>query len=668
MAKKKRGQEHLDKLRERLYSRGTEPKKSKRVKLSDTKYEVGTDWPQEEDSAIRPDEVQSAPTQSADTDGKLRARTAPGTPDASGDSTMKTTTTSTRSYRMKIMLTALVFFVGAVLLSILFVLFGGNSISGENISVSMSGPFTVGGGEEIPVQVGITNNNNVAIESATLIVEYPQGTQSATDDGKVLSVERIPLDSIRSGETVNVPIRAKVFGEENEELQINASIEYRVAGSNATFFKEADPFRFKISSSPISVQIDTVRDIASGQEVEVELSITSNASTPLTNILIKAEYPTGFVFDSSDPSPISNQNVWRIEELDAESTETVTLTGVMTGRESEARTMHFSVGIASEEDQLALASVFSTASTEFIIEEPFIDVSLTGSGEQNGTISIDPSGRSNLRVDITNTLDGAIYDGVVNVALSGNALEDMDVNVTNGFYDSNTQTITWDSSSDSSLSQLAPGSSESFRFSVEPGSGVARTPQINLEASVHARRVRESDVSESLVGSARAQIKVASSITLDSQTEYDSGTFPNSGPVPPVVGETTSYTIALNAENGSNDVTDATMTATLPSYVTWQEVTTGDGSISYNQSNNSLTWDIGDIDANDEVDAAFQVSILPSASQIDTTPTLVSEQQLRAKDRFTGTTARASTPALTTQLSSSDFGVRNGRVRASDDD
>ena len=61
-----------------------------------------------------------------------------------------------------------------------------------------------------------------------------------------------------------------------------------------------------------------------------------------------------------------------------------------------------------------------------------------------------------------------------------------------------------------------------------------------------------------------------------------------------------------------------------------------------------MTWNIGDIDANDTVSGSFEVSVLPSSSQIDTTPTLISEQQLRAEDRFTGTVVRSQASALTT--------------------
>ncbi len=616
--REKHDDKRLDALRERLYSRGEQPKRTEREPLTDETVKVPTSW--EKSESKRPEPPVAAPI--APTEAPMGTKK------------------KKYSYRFKILLTAVVFFVAAVLLSSLFIAFGGNAISGDNIAIKVNGPFTVGGGEEMPLQIGITNHNSVAIESATLIVEYPDGTQSATEEGKQLFIDRVPLDSIGSGETVNVPLRARIFGEENEELMIRASVEYRVSGSNATFFKEADPLRFKVGSSPVSLEVDAVEALSSGQEVAITLTVRSNSSTPLSNLLVTADFPSGFDFTSSSPGPISGQNTWSIAELAPEESAEIVLNGVVVGGQEEKRVMHFSVGVPSERDRFTLASVYSTASKEFTIEQPFLDVSVTVGGSSD--LSVKPGESSTVLVTVRNTLDEAIYDGEIQVALSGNALSDISVATSDGFYDSNTRTIVWDSSSVGNLDRIGPGDSERFQFTVTPATGALRTPQINVAVSVRARRVHESEVSEALVGSASAQIKVASAVSLRSEAGHDSG------PMPPEVGDTSVYELSFTARGGSNDASAAVMTATLPSYVTWLDGASGDGQFSYSGSSRTVTWNIGNIDANDTASGSFEVSLLPSSSQIDTTPTLVSEQQLRAEDRFTGTVIRSSASALTT--------------------
>lgn len=636
--RKQHDQEHLDALRERLYARGTPPRERARTELKDTPEDVPTAFARPRE-AQRKEPPRSNPFFGLD----MKKR---------------------HSYRMTLLVTAASFFVAAVVLSSLFIMFGGNSISGENIVISLNGPFTVGGGEEMPIQIGITNQNSVPIESATLIVEYPEGTQAVDEGNRELFIERVPLDVIRSGETVNIPLRARVFGEENEELVIHAAVEYRVEGSNATFFKEAEPLRFKITSSPVTLEVEAVEALAAGQPYEVTLRIASNSPTPIANLLVTAAYPSGFDFTSSSPSPVSGQNTWRIDTLAPEETKEITVTGVVRGTERDTRVTHFSVGLANERDPFSLASIFATASSEVSIEEPFIAVAISVDG-RTGDLAVAPGKSSNVNVSIENSLDEAVYNAEVEVVLSGNALSDVDVRVPGGFYDSNRNTVVWDTSSTSGLGELLPGASEQLRFTVTPHTDALRTPEINLSASVRARRTRESSVAEALVGSANATIRVTSDVSLIGETAHGSAGLQDTGPVPPVVGETTTYTLSLEATGGSNAVAGAVVSATLPIYVTWLDTTSGNGSFAYDQANKTLTWQIGDIDAGASAIGSFQVSILPSASQIGTTPTLLSEQHLRAEDRFTGAVVRASSPALTTWLSSeAGFGSDSGRVEA----
>lgn len=650
----KNDQERLDALRQRLYSRGETVNKHNQIPIKEEPVAVPKTWdvPKPSDAPTVTEPINSVPFTATET--------ANSTPPVIAMSRSKR-----KSYRLKILLAGLFFFVASVVISSLFIMFGGRAISGENIAISINGPFTIGGGETIPLQIGITNQNSVPIESATLVVEYPAGTQADNEESQELFVERLPLDVIESGQAVNIPLKARVFGEENQELLIRASVEYRVAGSNATFYKEAEPLRFKISSSPISVKIDAVKNISSGQETDVKLTITSNSPSTLREILVKAEYPKGFDFTKSKPSSISGENIWLINELEPESSETITITGVVTGAKTDSNVINFSVGVPNERDRLSLASVYSIASTEFVIEQPFVDMKVVVNGERAASASIAPATQSSISVEIKNTLDDSIYDGVVEVKLSGNALSDTQVNVTGGYYDSNTKTIVWDISSNPNLERIAPGDSETFSFSMIPSTKTLQTPQINLEASVRARRVSESNAQESLIGSVKSSIKVESRIAMAAETGYNSSLFNDSGPVPPVVGETTTYTLTLAVNNGSNAIADGVVTATLPSYVTWLNKTTGTGKFNYNPSTRTIEWEIGALTANTSAVGAFQVSFLPSASQIDKTPTVLTEQRLKADDNFTGTVVRGTNPALTTKLpAASGYDEKSGNVKS----
>lgn len=642
-------QDRLEEVRKRLYERGTVKTPVVSHGLSDVQQKVNTAWEQPPKPITpieRPPVVQEQVlSQREITDMSPKKRK--------------------RGYRIKIILAGLCFFLLAVGLSSLFLIFGNNNISGENITITATGPFTIGGGEQLPLQVGITNDNSVAIESATLIVEYPNGTQSSTDEGKELFTERLSLDTIGQGETINVPMRAVVFGEENEEKVVKVSIEYRVQGSNATFFKEADPLRFKISSSPIIVRADTLKKISSGQETEVTLTIISNSPTPLSQVLVKAEYPVGFDYSKSNPAPSHAENMWLIENLEPEKEQKITITGVVVGKETDEYAINFTVGVPNERDPQSLASVFATTQTQFEIEQPFLDVAMQINNSKEKEVVVDPGKRSSVSIELTNTLEDTLYDVTMEVKLSGNAFSIYEVGPSSGYFDSSKNTILWDVSNTPSLHQVNPGETKQLSFTVEATADVSKTPQINIEVNAKARRVSERQVAEVLVGTASSVVKVVSTPQILAVANHNNGIFTDTGPIPPVVDKPTTYTVALVVENGSNDISDAIVTASLPAYVSWLDVVEGNGKVAYNPTTRTIEWSAGDVDANAETYTSFQVSMLPRTLQIGTVPTLLSEQRIKAVDRFTGTVVRDSNPPVSAKLASeSGNDDESGRVRA----
>jgi hypothetical protein len=563
-----------------------------------------------------------------------------------------------------------IFFMVAAILASTYLFFGKNSISGNNITLEARGPFAVGGGEKFDFTISLTNQNVVSIDQATLIIEYPQGTQSATDEGKDMFRERKVIDSIGPGEVLNVPASAIVYGEENDEKEIRVTIEYRVEGSNATFYRDAPPLKFKISSSPITMLVEAVDTLTSGQEVEFKVTIASNSPTPLEGILIKGEYPTGWSFSSSEPKPVAGEDSWRIATLKPEEKKTITIRGLMSGKNPERKIFRFSAGVAGDRDPYALSSIFTTKTHELGLEAAFVNLEMSVNGKSGETVVLAARESALIEVTFRNTLPDTIYDAVIEVILEGNALDETSVSGGAGFYDSTKNTISWDGIGTDGLKEIIPGGSHTVTFSMNPRIPEAgfKTPQINATVNVKGKRVRESNAAQTLTGTISRTVKVETQTGIASQVFHTTGPFGNTGPVPPVAEKPTTFTIITAVTNGSNPLSDTVLEAVLPPYVTWLGKSESPvGSISYNESTRMITWKIGDMDLGKTHAAAYQVSVLPSLNQIGTVPALVLEQRSRAKDRFTGTTVRASAPDITTQLNDEqDESKQEGRVRASE--
>lgn len=629
----KHSTEQMDSLRERLYARGEEPRPRER-----TSFKTG----QSSDIVPKSDIV------------RPQIPPPPKPPVIVAPEVMEEDDKPKRNYRKIIILTAVAFFVLSILISSVYMILGRNTVSGSNLALTVNGPFTLGGGDVLDLQVGITNQNSVTIESATLIVEYPPGTRAADESGKELFSERIPIDAgIAVGETRNVSLKSRVFGEENQEADIRVSVEYRVSGSSATFIKEAAPHRFKISHAPVTLKVEAEKTISSGQETTVKLTVTSNSSSPIKNLLVKAEYPSGFDFSSSNPAPVSGRNVWSIAELKPEESVTVDITGVIVGTKADKYVLKFSVGVGSDRNPNELASLMAVGDIEFTLEDPFLDLDISINNSKSDTVNIAANAQATVFIDITNTLDTAVYDGLVEVKLSGNALPSTEVSVNTGYYDSNTRTVRFDSSSAGSLRRINPGDTARFSFSLEPSTTEVETPQVVLEVGASARRVSDTSARQQITGTHTRTIRMESLPNISALLVGTGG-----GPIPPKVGETTSYDIQWKITNSANSLSDAAVTAVLPSYVNWGGKRGGEGDWSYNPSTRTVEWEAGSLKANESVAGTFRVSFLPSTSLIGRTPTLVEEAHMRGTDNFTGSLLRKSSDDVTTEIE----GQRNSGV------
>lgn len=639
-------QEQIEEMRRRLYDRGTTVETTARHQLTDEKIDVSREW-------------SGAPNTGKKNVSDLRSGM---TASEGEEAPVVTEEKPKRHYRSFVLSGSVLIFLFVAVLSGLYWYFGGNQVSNDNILVSIQGQSLVGGGEATQIQVAVTNQNTVPIESATLILRYPGGTRTVGDSPRNLFEERIPLDDIAPGEAQNIPVRIAVFGEENAEKKIEATVEYRMNGSNGMFYKDAEPLTFRISSSPLVLRIDSLEKVASGQLVDVTITAVSNASTPLEDILITASYPNGFDFEKSDPAPVYGENVWRIDKLLPEQSTTIKLQGVVSGLTEETFRINFSAGPTDPDNQFLIGATLADSRADFIIERPFIDVQIDINGDKDRTAVIPEGLASRVVVDIKNTLDEAVYDMTVEVVPSGNALEDDSISSSNGFYDSNSGTVRWQVANNPTFDRVLPGDKRSLEFSVQQGKEHT-TSSFELVVNVYARRVAERNALETLIGTVRAEAKYSSNIALGSQAGRNTSEFVDRGPIPPKVGEETTYTLTLVAEAGANDVVNAVVDTSLPLHVDWLDLYDTEGTLTYNPVSKKIQWAIGNLAAGDKRELNFQVSIRPSVSQLGSSPVLLNSQNMKANDRFTGALLQDTDIAVTTELSEEmGYPRNNGEV------
>jgi hypothetical protein len=547
---------------------------------------------------------------------------------------------------------AVLFFLAALGVAATLFILGTRSVSNNNITITVQGPASIASGTAVPLTITVTNHNPAAISNTDITLTFPDGTRSADDVTQPLVRYTNSLGTIAAGGNDTQTVQAVLFGSANQTVTIPVTFEYHTANSDALFTKEQD-YTFTITSAPLAITVNTVSSIATGQPLGIAVAVRSNATTVLNNIAVVATYPPGFTPNSSANATTSN-SYFNIGTLQPGQEKDFTIEGTLSGTDNTQLAFDFTVGTAATDGTPTLGVAYASQEAQVTLEKPFLATSLSLNNANTNPIIVSAGQPISGVISWVNSVSSAITNGVVTIQLSGNALNPSSVTTPDGFYNSSSQTLSFDGQSEPSLATLNAGDAGTGSFTLYTLTGNAlntlRMPTIMLTVSV-AGQHSGNGTTETIHNTLTQKIELATNLVLTSSVVHKNGPFPNTGAQPPVVGQPTTYTVLWGVTNNLNAVGGATVTAIVPTYVTFTgQVTPSDGSLTYNATTHAVTWKIGNIPAGtvgaSALQAAFQVSLTPSATQAQTSPILIGNQTLTGTDRFTNTQVGNTADAL----------------------
>jgi hypothetical protein len=543
--------------------------------------------------------------------------------------------------------TMFIFSLGFFGLSVLFMLFqfvaGNPTISTKNIDIEVLGNSFTEGGEELPLQIQITNRNSVALEQTDVLLEYPDGAGDTVRD-------RVTVGIVKPGQTIVEARDIVLFGQQGVEQEIVAGVEFRTKGSNALLFKEISHF-VTLNSAPIDLTVEGPETVVAGQRATFTVRLQANNDTVSQNMGVRVEYPTGFRFDESSIEPAYGDNVWQIGDLGIGVEKTLTFSGDVFGQEGEERSFRFFIGPYGNNSSSELASTYNSFVHTVLINRPFIDTQILVDGIDNEEYTKQAQEPITVNIKWENNFSSRIDDVVLEVALDGDILNQSSIRTNGGFYDSNSNTIRWDKNTYPRFASVQPGSRDTISFDMASlplySNGILSSEaQIDFTVSFSGKKPTEGGSLDSIENSTERVIKITSDLYLAADAYYRDGPFTNSGPLPPVAGQETTYTITLSVSNSANAIGNAQVKTTLPQYVVYKSaVSPATEQVIFDPITREVTWSVGAIprgagltSVGEEV--SFQVGFTPSISQVQSGPLLTDDIVLTGRDLFTNTILR----------------------------
>ena len=495
-----------------------------------------------------------------------------------------------------------------------------NNYSKEILKVEILGPEVVQAGEEIEYLVRYKNNGDVILENPELIFEYPKHSILENDIGLRITEK---VDDIYPGEEKSFRFKGRLIGKENEIITANTWINYQPKNLKARYESKTS-FSTQIKFVPLTFEFDLASKIEAGQKLNFSLNYFSNFDCELSDLKIKLIYPDNFLFESSIPQAIDTTE-WQISLLSQASGGRIRILGDIDGDTGDQKVFRAELGMYMDGEFVILKE---TAQSIQIIE-PAIYISQVVNNSPNYTAN--PGDLLHYEIFFKNIGRKSFTKKFLLVKLDSEAFDIETLRSDRGETGPGDNSIIFDWKNIPKLSFLGAGEEGKVEFWVKVKDETFSQESINL---VLRNEVLISEAEKEF------EIKLNSKLDVLQKAYFQEEFFGNSGPLPPKVGESTTYTILWQVKNYSNQVSNVKVKAVLPSNVK----PTGnffpeDSKFTFDSVSKEVIWNIGNIDAYQgtgkiPLTLAFQVKLTPSTSQIGETAILVKEASVVGQDKF----------------------------------
>lgn len=522
-------------------------------------------------------------------------------------------------------------------------------VDADPLTIGVDISENVTSGAVVTMVVDYRNGGRVPLAALTLDINVPEAFYVTTTTPQPTNEEEKTwnIGALAAGSDGKIVLQGEWRAAVPTTTSVQVLATYRPANFNADFDAVVSSTVTTLTSN-LAVALTAPDKASPGEQVTYAMVVTNNGDTPYTNIAVDFLPTNGFIVSSSTPALESGlPTTWNIAELAPQATQTMSVVGSFTSDIVDVQQAIAKVSIASGDQSLLQSQ--SNAFTDVI--GGGLRLQLVGNGATDAVV-LNPGDPLRLSVGYENTGDVNLN----NVALLVDFQADgkMPITWNEATLDGGRLTADGIRFDAATVGTLAPRDKQTKNLIFPVRDSLASGESQSWTVVIHAI------LGEVTMKSQPITVMLNSDTAFTAAARYFDATGAplGNGPLPPVVGETTTYQLVWTLQNALHALEDVRVSATLPPGVEWDGAIAAKlGTVSYDSSSRVVSWVIADLPAaTDSVTAAYDVSVTPDSDDEGAFMKLLSGSAFRGTDTETKSSLQRTADILTTECEG-DSGV-----------
>ena len=553
--------------------------------------------------------------------------------------------------------------------------------SGNGLQIVIDGPDQAKIGEEETYLVSWKNTTKEPIATAQIRVTFPPDFVQTSVDPQPTDPSALSWDigTIPFGGNGTYTIKGMFTGGIGTKTAIQAVGSYRPASFNSDF-EALETKTITYSDTVLQGSVEAPEKIMPGDAVRFSYHLLNSGLAAMKGLEARLTIPQGFVRDATTGTAALDGDVVRfpIGDLAAGASTTVGVSGIFSSGHAGDVSLQAQTGKIAPDGSFFTEQQADATST---VLSGDLTLKLVANGSDQGGV-VGYGDAMHFSIGFENTAAESINDVSLKfhidpIMASGTApLSEASSSVIawSGFEDTTSgtrmgSTMTWDKTAMGILGELSPQQDGTIDLTLPVIGAASATPSVigfqaiveGTMASVGKTKINRTIRSVPLVYHFRSDV----GITAEARYFSEEGAPYGSGPLPPTTGQTTSYRVLWDLTKSVHELTNLSLTATLPAHVSWPAKSAATaGTLQYDEATRTVTWTLNRLPSDvPEVIAQFQVDFSPTESDANRFGDLLGDTHFVATDADLGEQILKSRPALTTDLENDDAAKGKGVVR-----